>query len=282
MSLNKDFTSRLFIGVTLGLIGLFMCWHSRVTFFMVWVFFAVFAMKEYLKMARNSGNGTNSAAAFLLLFVLMGTSAVTGENYPLFNMVFVVFLLVSAVLYSIYTKTGKEKYNDLFITSFGALYIGGAIGCLVSLYNFSDAFIPGGFSGFNMFFMVPLVGAWASDTGAYLTGRLIGKDKFTEVSPNKTVEGVIGAIFAGFTATMAFGEFAHLPRQLILILAVLIPVVSLCGDLFESAIKRHCMVKDSGAMLGAHGGVLDRFDSGFFSIPVTYFVVYSLYTDSFF
>ncbi|OQA87754.1 MAG: Phosphatidate cytidylyltransferase [bacterium ADurb.Bin236] len=281
MSINKDFTSRLIIGVSLSLIGLFLCWYSWTTFFLVWSFFAVFAMKEYLKMVRDAGSRANFPAAFLMLLALMGTAVAAGRNHQIFNTIFAGFMLITAGLYSVYSKTGREKYNALFITGFGAMYIGGAMGCLISLRDFSDANIPGGFSGFSMFFMVPLVGAWASDTGAYLTGRFIGKDRFSQVSPNKTVEGVIGALFAGFTATVAFGEFAGFPRHLMLFLAVLIPAVSLCGDLFESAIKRRCMVKDSGAMLGAHGGVLDRFDSVFFSIPVTYFAVYFLHVYSY-
>lgn len=101
---------------------------------------------------------------------------------------------------------------------------------------------------------------WSTDIGAYFAGRSFGKRKLAPaISPNKTVEGLIGGIAA---ATLLGGAWAltHRLGAPLLLLAPILAVLAQCGDLFESGMKRRAGVKDSGDWLPGHGGFLDRLD----------------------
>jgi phosphatidate cytidylyltransferase len=126
--------------------------------------------------------------------------------------------------------------------------------------------------------LLPLLLTWASDTGAYFVGRALGKRKLIpSVSPGKTVAGAVGALVVTVLVSVLYTRYALRPAaQLALSLGgavlfgLVISVVAQVGDLFESLIKREAGVKDSSHIIPGHGGVLDRFDSLFFVLPVAY------------
>lgn len=118
---------------------------------------------------------------------------------------------------------------------------------------------------------------WASDTGAYFTGRAFGKHKlFERHSPAKTIEGLAGGILAA--ALTGIGANAVLGGNILfwIFCGAAMAVTGTLGDLFESMFKRQADVKDSGTILPGHGGILDRFDSTFLSAPV-YFILIRLF-----
>ena len=118
-----------------------------------------------------------------------------------------------------------------------------------------------------------LVSTFIGDTAAYLGGRLYGRRRLApDISPNKTVEGLIAGIVGG---TFAFW-FAGLYQDWFsgwdaLAIGFLVAITAPLGDLFESAVKRDLEVKDTGRFFGAHGGVLDRLDAVFFTVVVAYY-----------
>ena len=103
----------------------------------------------------------------------------------------------------------------------------------------------------------------STDIGAYFVGKSIGKTKFCETSPNKTIEGVIsGVVFAVIFGTLfSINEISFVNA---LIISGIVSITSIFGDLFESYLKREADVKDSGTILPGHGGVLDRTDGYLF------------------
>ena len=122
-----------------------------------------------------------------------------------------------------------------------------------------------------------LLAVWAGDTAAFFVGRLVGRHKLApRLSPKKTWEGLIGGAIAGiFTTFVALYDTRHtyLSALQSVVLGVAIVAAAVVGDLFESALKRDLDVKDTGRLLGGHGGVLDRIDALLFAAPAAYFIV---------
>lgn len=114
---------------------------------------------------------------------------------------------------------------------------------------------------------------WASDIGAYLSGKLIGKHKLIpQVSPGKSWEGVLGGVLlALIIAGVGSVYFAPVATVYWFVLALYTVIISIFGDLFISILKRRCHLKDTGALIPGHGGVLDRLDSLIAALPLFYF-----------
>jgi len=120
---------------------------------------------------------------------------------------------------------------------------------------------------------------FAADTLAYFTGRLVGRHSLApRLSPKKTWEGLLGGAVAGVFVSFIVlydkrDEFLSIWQAVVL--GVVVVAAALLGDLFESALKRDLEVKDTGRLLGGHGGMLDRLDALLFAAPAAYFLVIS-------
>ena len=115
---------------------------------------------------------------------------------------------------------------------------------------------------------------WASDTGAYYGGRLLGRTRLApQLSPGKTVEGLLAGLVAAVAAAfLARAWFMHrLAVADCLLLAPLLAGVGAAGDLMESALKRWAGAKDSSGLIPGHGGMLDRIDSLLLAAPVLFY-----------
>jgi phosphatidate cytidylyltransferase len=127
----------------------------------------------------------------------------------------------------------------------------------------------------------PLVLTWTSDIGAYVVGRAIGGKKLIpSVSPGKTVAGAVGGLVASMLVSYAFVRCVLVPVAHLgftpagaLLFGALISGAAQTGDLFESLLKRESGVKDSSHIIPGHGGILDRFDSLIFVMPVAYILL---------
>jgi phosphatidate cytidylyltransferase len=125
-----------------------------------------------------------------------------------------------------------------------------------------------------------LIGTFIGDTAAYFGGRAWGRRRLApRISPNKTLEGLVTGVIGG---TLAFWLFAVAYQHEwfkgpdALLIGFVVALVGPVGDLFESAIKRDLEIKDTGSLLGAHGGVLDRLDAAVFAVPAAYYVAVAL------
>lgn len=182
------------------------------------------------------------------------------------NDIFYILLLIMFLLTVI--THNKFNFEDISITMVFSLYIG------VGFHYLAAARDPFDGGGITTIFYILLV-IWATDIGAYLIGRKIGKHKLCPlVSPNKTWEGSIGGILCAVIVAMIYLYFFPnaVPIQYNLITMFILTIIfSICGeigDLIESAYKRFYNVKDSGNILPGHGGILDRFDSLMFVLPL--------------
>ena len=129
-------------------------------------------------------------------------------------------------------------------------------------------------------YFLPFIISWMTDTFAYFSGMLLGKHKLIpSVSPKKTVEGAIGGTLFGVLLTLLYGFIVGQvsdasPNYLAIgIVALVVSLLSQCGDLIMSLIKRKFEIKDYGKLFPGHGGVLDRFDSIIITASFIYFLV---------
>jgi phosphatidate cytidylyltransferase len=237
---------------------------------------------EYYRIARDGGTTPMSVVGIVLSAMI--PLAVHAQQLGVFAVPLVVWILVPlfVLALSIWTRGVDGKpLGAAATTIFGALYTGGTLSYIYALRYFGYAV---GDTAGALVVIMPVVLTWASDTGAYFTGRLVGGPKLIpSVSPAKTISGAVGAVVATVGACAAFVHYLLKPQaQLafsptgLVIFAVCISVTAQIGDLTESLLKREAGVKDSGTLFPGHGGVLDRLDSLFFVLPVTYALYYAL------
>lgn len=177
------------------------------------------------------------------------------------------FLILSLWTLSRY-RPGLDRYDFFCRASFGLLWVGLLGAHLLMIRQLGD--------GASWLLILSAITA-GSDSGAYYIGRAWGRHKLSpEISPNKTIEGALGGIVAAAAVATLVGWLLleSVPWQFILTSALLLAVLGICGDLIESVVKRATGTKDSGTILGGHGGILDRADSILFAAPLLYYFLF--------
>jgi phosphatidate cytidylyltransferase len=175
--------------------------------------------------------------------------------------------IVLAFLLHWLAETRQSATVAISSTVLGAGWIGLCLGHLLLLRE-----IPG--DGRLATFTV-LLAVWAGDIGAFFAGRMIGRHKLAPtLSPGKTWEGFLfGTAATIFVTFVALYKQDYLSIGESILLGLVIAVAGPAGDLFESALKRDMQVKDTGRLLAAHGGVLDRIDSLLFACVAAYYML---------
>jgi phosphatidate cytidylyltransferase len=154
-------------------------------------------------------------------------------------------------------------------TLLGVAWVGGGIGLLLLVRDVPEY-------GFWAL-MAVLFSVFAADTAAFFVGRAVGRHKLAPaISPGKTWEGLVAGLVAGTLVAFLIlyrdrDEFLTMAESLVF--GVLVTVASVVGDLFESSVKRDLDAKDSGRLLGGHGGMLDRLDALLFAGPTAYYAI---------
>jgi phosphatidate cytidylyltransferase len=199
-------------------------------------------------------------AGFLALAGLLAAALYGGKSQVL-----LAAIAALPVLFALTLLQPHPSVAGLALTLLGIYWIGFALAHAVLLRN-----LPHG----EGIVIDVLVGTFLGDTGAYLGGRLFGKRPLApSISPNKTVEGLlIGMVFTVASVWFAGRYQDWLPGTHALVLGVGVAVFAPIGDLFESFVKRQAGAKDTGALLGAHGGMLDRLDAVLFTAVVGYYI----------
>ena len=155
----------------------------------------------------------------------------------------------------------KEKWYGRRLVYMGGVILTAAITAMYGLWQMSPWWLM------YVFLLV-----WCADSGAYFVGRKFGKRKLApNVSPNKSVEGLIGGLVTSGVVAAIVGQYLQLSGGALawfLALSAVTVAASVLGDLFESMLKRRAGIKDSGNILPGHGGVFDRIDSLLSATPV--------------
>lgn len=222
---------------------------------------SVIALREYFEITR--ARSTMQLAAFVAVPAMI----IAAHFGSAFNV-----LLVGTAAFPLLFIFGARSAqsggltNAMGLTVLGTVWVGLPLAHAVLLRD-----LP--FHGAALLIDV-LVGTFVTDTGAYATGRAFGQHRFApNLSPNKTIEGLIGGFVIG---TMGFW-FAGLYQDWLsgtdaLIIGAAVAALAPLGDLFESMLKRDLGVKDTGTIFGPHGGILDRLDAVFFTVVGGYYL----------
>lgn len=195
---------------------------------------------------------------FVILFCISNSSLITASYKISYQLIAV---LIFSFLFPMIFINNNEKYNiqdALFLVS-SILFIGFSFNLLILIRNYD----------INYIFYLLLI-TTITDTFAYITGSLIGKNKLCpKISPKKTIEGLIGGTFIATFVAVAFYHNVidhNLPIYIVIIMTMILSLVGQIGDLVFSFIKRYYGKKDFSNIIPGHGGILDRFDSLIFVV----------------
>ena len=193
-------------------------------------------------------------------------------------------LYVVAILILMLLQYNKTRFQEAVISIFASVCIPYAFSVMI-IFRDIDKYVEGYSKDEGFYFLIFAVFAsWMTDIFAYFVGSKFGKHKLCpNISPKKSVEGAIGgiagAVLLNVLLLFVFKKFifegeARLSYIGVALLSVVLSVVSMFGDLAASTIKRNFGIKDFGKLLPGHGGIMDRFDSALFVMPVLYSAIY--------
>jgi phosphatidate cytidylyltransferase len=268
--MKRIVTAAVLIPVVLFLVFLGPKWHWVFTLAVTGV--AALAAWEFLGLAEQGGAKPPKIAVMAVLGILFATNS----EWPDRTMAVFCLLSLALLVYCTFWRPVGQVMADASASVFCLVYIGFTLLALPALHDESN--------GPSVVTFL-LCAVWAGDTVALYVGRAWGKRKLAPtLSPNKTWEGAIGSMAGSLLAAgLLLGLATLLQRHDIailsypdeawywLVLAAVVNVAAQLGDLAESALKRSVGVKDSGALLPGHGGVLDRIDALLLAAPALWY-----------
>ena len=236
------------------------------------------AMREYVLMAHKADDRARvvTMAAGLWLYLWLAVAPVVPgmvtAGYTPLALGSMGALAALGAYYLFFPGDMASVVSRLGVSVLGVFYVGGLVALLPRVVHLGGAGSLG-----PVWLLLLLAVVWMGDTGAYFAGRFLGKRKlYPAVSPNKTWAGSFGGIagsVVGALVVAAITGFDALSTPALVGLAVAAGVAEQVGDLFESLLKRSFQVKDSGALLPGHGGMLDRIDGVLAAAPVFFLVM---------
>ena len=271
--LQRAITGILFVGVLVGCI-LYDPW----TFSALFVVISALTIREFGHLINQvegvsiNKNITMLAGVYLYMAVMAFCTNLSGSKIFLPYLLLIMYLMIS----ELYLKKENPVMNWAY-SMLSQLYIALPF-AMLNVLSFHTSPMDTSVSYNPILPLSVFVFIWLSDTGAYCVGSLIGRHRlFERISPKKSWEGSIGGgivaigssfIFAHYFPIMNMAEWAGL--------ALIVVIFGTWGDLTESLLKRQLHIKDSGAILPGHGGMLDRFDSALMPIPAAVVYLYAL------
>jgi phosphatidate cytidylyltransferase len=239
---------------------------------------AALAAWEFFRMARETGALPLELAGIGLAALL--PIAVHAQRLGVYTLSLTAIVAMILVLFAstIWLRGPAGKpLSSVASTTFGVFYAG--LFSYIYALRYHD-YAVGAAAGTALVFL-PILLTWATDIGAYAVGRSMGKKKLIpSVSPGKTVEGAAGGLVIAILVCLLYVRFILMPFaslgmtiQGAVLFAIVVSVAAQTGDLAESLLKREAGVKDSSRIIPGHGGILDRFDSMLFVMPIAFLML---------
>jgi phosphatidate cytidylyltransferase len=233
---------------------------------------AAIGQHELYAMARKRGIRPLEVIGILLgaLVIILGFAGTGAPGFPRAGSGPLFMFCVLAVLIGrLFAPRAVEgALEDTASTLLGIGYVALLFGYQVGIHRLQEG-------KYWLTFLYLVI--WSSDTGAYYVGSALGRHRLYEkISPKKSIEGLIGGTVASMITALLCKLWlvTTLGRIEALLLGAFLALAGTVGDLSESLLKRSAGVKDSGALIPGHGGILDRMDSMLFAAPVLFFYVH--------
>lgn len=231
---------------------------------------AIISVYEYAKSFKTSQKAKPISWICYAACLIIAVLHIIPNEYLIYVIAIFVPLVIIALFLHIIITNLKITIIDVAVTLFGIIYIALFYGFISMIFGANNG---------KFFIWYAILAAWGTDVFAYMIGRKFGKHKFSQISPNKSIEGciagTIGAIVLSIVYTIILNNcFNYTVNYIIIaIIALVLSLIGQVGDFSASSIKRYTGVKDFGNLIPGHGGILDRFDSLIFIAPVAYFLL---------
>ena len=256
----KEVFRRLLTGVLYVLLLLSAVFLSPEAYDFLFMVFGLACLYEYKRLVRLKGY-----YIFIAYLALWWVFIYLTRDPVLIQVLLALTIAVNLGLIA-YLYIGRTLvFNTLQKYLIGLFYLGG--GCIfLTMIPYQDEF----FAKYLIIGIFILI--WVNDSFAYLVGKTLGRHKlFPSVSPKKTIEGSLGGLLFALVGAYFLGRFVPvLEITQWVLLGLILVIMGSFGDLIESKFKRAAGIKDSGAILPGHGGMLDRLDSLVFAAPFAY------------
>ncbi len=241
--------------------------YSKESFYSVFYIIMLFCLYEFKNLIGLRYNWIYLVAT--LTYFRFANLSILSANYFHFFLIISLFIPFIYQLFKPKISITSSKLGHFFLAM---AYIALPFVFLTRIPFIEDEYHPKIIIG--IFILI-----WMSDSFAYLVGSTIGKTKLYEkISPNKTIEGAIGGLLAACITAYFMSEYIPIiTRTSWLIIALIVVIFGLLGDLTESKFKREANVKDSSNFIPGHGGFLDRLDSIIFAMPFVYVYLHLTY-----
>lgn len=277
--MKSEFFKRLVVGLISGLItlGAILFAYSPIGIIvmsLMVIMVGALATLEYANMAQKKNlELSRKALVTFSAFYLVG-SLISSFLIELYFLPSIVFAIAVLFFFILHRNPSEDPLHHISASVMALIYI--AIPLSFALHVLYTPYVA---EDGRLWILYLILVVKCSDIAAYFVGKSIGKHPLSKISPNKTKEGLGGAILGGLVISLAFAFFTksmglpiHVDTTTAVILGIILPILGQMGDLSESLFKRDAGVKDSAHIPGC-GGILDMIDSLIFTTPLLYFYI---------
>ena len=249
----KNFWIRFLSGFLYASLITIAVFYSNLSFKVLITILSIIVLKEYFNLIKNK-----NYFFFLLVFFFIWTPRnLIIDDYLI---KFICYVSLISSIYCTFLLFFKRNFKNSKINVFFSLVnITTSYFFMIEIHQHGAIFSP-------LYLFLFFSSIWVNNIFAYLTGSYFGNNKILEkISPNKTWEGFFGGLFASLIFIYFMEYYFNLFNNYWVLLGIMIPILSLIGDLLQSLYKRRAKIKDSGNLMPGHGGVYDRMDSVIYS-----------------
>jgi phosphatidate cytidylyltransferase len=240
---------------------------SQHTFYLFFFIVMILGLKEFYQLVEHKSVKPQKLIGFIISIEVFLSTYFYFLDQTIFQLLLGLILFSVFIVFTIELFRDKTiSFNNIGATLMSVIYVAIPLSLLSFLaHNETNEY------HYQMILSIFIL-VWLSDMGGYFAGVNFGKHKLLErVSPKKSWEGVVGGLILCLIGSYVLSlYFPIMSKAQWLILGAIVCVSSVIGDLIESMLKRSANIKDSGNILPGHGGILDRFDSVLFVIPIVY------------